>query len=205
MLEAGENCVAHLQVMVLVHFRTKCSFGPSLMRQMCQEFWASFYQFKKSSCQWSQKLLMFLCSCLSHQRPSPAPWCLTASTWSCRPPSITAPTSCWRPRFGPQGATLWVRAGLTVTRGRAAGRVWPVGPSASWPAWCRARTVETATEIGDATGRWVAIGGARSSGKSPVPAMTSAHCDAHADPWSHIYTHTYPRWMDTGVKRKDAR
>lgn len=116
---------------------------------------------------------------LSHQRPNPAPWCLTASTWSCRPPWTTAPTSCWRPQFGPLGATVSARAGPTATPGRVAGRVWPAGPSASWRGSYRVRTVGTATGIGAGTGRWAATGAARSSAKNPAPATTSVHCEAH--------------------------
>lgn len=132
------------------------------------------------------------CLALSHQRPNPAPWCSTATTWSSQPPWTTAPTSCWRPRFGLQGATAWAPAGPTATPGRAAGRAWPAGPSASWRGWYRARMVGTGTGIEAATGRWAATGAARSSARSPAPATTSVHCDTHTHACIHTGKQTHP-------------
>ena len=138
---------------------------------------------------------------LSQQRPSPAPWCSTVCTWSCPPPWTTGPMSCWRPRSGPRGATVWAPAGPMGTPVRAAGRAWPAGPSASWRGWYHARTGETGTGIGAATGRWAAIGAARSSARSPALATTSAHCDTHTQAKRHTPTHVHTQQIEGGGGR----
>lgn len=140
---------------------------------------------------------------LSQQRPNPVPWCSTASIWSSQPPWTMAPMSCWRLPCGLPGVTAWALGGRTATQGQGAGRAWRAAPSASWLGWYHARTVETGTE--DATGKWVVIGGAKSSVRNLAPAMTSAHCDTHKyihTTHEHKHTQQTDRHRRKGVKKR---
>lgn len=62
-LGSSHNISVICYLMLVIQFRFWFILRPNaasdLMRQMCEDFWASFYQFKKSSCEWRQKFLMF--------------------------------------------------------------------------------------------------------------------------------------------------
>lgn len=179
------------------------------------------------SLQWRQcwnhgpRIFVLLCRCqlikppiyfLSPQRPSPAPWCSIASTWSSQPPWNTAPLSWWRRPSAQHGAIASAPAGPMAIRGWGAGRAWPVGPNASWQGWSLVRTVGTVT--GDVTERWAATVAARSSVKSRALATTSVHCDTLADrpgntKQTHFHRRTHKvngiRWITWGENKRQIK